>query len=158
MNRRYFLSSSIALGTFAAFFNAPVMGTPFLQGRNRNQANSKGIKKVNKTDAEWKRILTPDQYNVTRRKGTERVRSTRITRKAFFNASPVGCRCLARRPSLIQARAGPVSGSRSRKRMCTKRLTAACRRSALRCCVRGATPTLDTSSQMDRNLPGCATA
>ena len=28
--------------------------------------------KVNKTNEEWKKILTPEQYNITREKGTER--------------------------------------------------------------------------------------
>ncbi|VVB80097.1 Peptide methionine sulfoxide reductase MsrB [uncultured archaeon] len=29
------------------------------------------IKKIQKTDAEWKKILTPEQYNILRKKGTE---------------------------------------------------------------------------------------
>jgi len=28
--------------------------------------------KIEKTDEEWRRLLTPEQYEVTRRKGTER--------------------------------------------------------------------------------------
>jgi peptide-methionine (R)-S-oxide reductase len=72
MNRRYFLSSSLVLGAFAALSRFP-LATPLLQnaGRSKDSEGDKGIKKVVKTDAEWKQLLTAEQYNVMREKGTE---------------------------------------------------------------------------------------
>ena len=76
MNRRYFLSTSIALATLVACSKSPLGSVAFVddktkKGHGSYSLNAQGVKKVTKTNEEWKRILSPDQYNVTREKGTE---------------------------------------------------------------------------------------
>jgi peptide-methionine (R)-S-oxide reductase len=72
MNRRNFLSSGIALGAFAALSRFPIASAASnLKDAKSKQDTSGSIKKIIKTDEEWRRLLTPEQYNVTRQKGTE---------------------------------------------------------------------------------------
>src|SRR4029079_11165432 len=75
MKRRYFLSSSIALGTLLACSKLPLsfgsVDDKTKEDHNIYSLNAQGVKKVTRTNEEWKRILNPDQYKVTREKGTE---------------------------------------------------------------------------------------
>lgn len=71
MNRRLFLKSGMTFGALATITHLSLASTLIESGAADVKTDSHPFKKVVKSDAEWKRILTPEQYNVTREKGTE---------------------------------------------------------------------------------------
>jgi peptide-methionine (R)-S-oxide reductase len=72
VNRRNFLISTVTAGAVAGLSTWLFAASWAQQSQGNNRSKAKGVKKVTKTDAEWKQILTPEQYQITREKGTER--------------------------------------------------------------------------------------
>lgn len=56
-----------------------------------NKGNPTPDKKVEKTEEEWKQILTPEEFQVTRLKGTERSFSSELC--SLFDPGIYECKC-----------------------------------------------------------------
>jgi len=71
MNRRNFIKSGVALGALAAMFRTPLVSSLAQKAPTGAKKSVVPFPKIVKTDEEWKRQLSPEQYRVTRQKGTE---------------------------------------------------------------------------------------
>ena len=96
MERRRFLSHALAGLAGASVLRATGAATPATTAAPKTGAGSVGspfkIEKVVKTDEEWRQILTPAQYSVLRKEGTEYPFSSPLNnekRKGTFAC--VGC-------------------------------------------------------------------
>ena len=73
MNGRTFVITLVLALCVAGMPPAGAAGTAKSEPAKAAPAKEKrGVEKITKTDAEWKKLLTPEQYQVLRHEGTER--------------------------------------------------------------------------------------
>lgn len=85
MNRRQFLYTMIGLGCSTLFYNSRLVTAA-------DKGKKMVIEKIVKSDAEWRKLLTPEQYNVLREEGTEPSHSSPLNnehRKGVYHCA--GC-------------------------------------------------------------------
>lgn len=75
MNRRQFLIRAALLSATS------VLATRAISGDMKMDNKMATITKITKSDEEWKKLLTPQQYNILREAGTERPHSSPLNKE-----------------------------------------------------------------------------
>ena len=70
MSRKFLLGSVVALAA-AALVSGASLASGAQGDSAKGKKSRKAREKIVKTDEEWEKVLTPDQFRVMRRKGTE---------------------------------------------------------------------------------------
>ena len=115
MNRRCFLSAVAAMVLLSAIFHDELrrLGAAAVNVRivefdaRGHRLGVKEVAKIKKTEAEWRQQLTPEQYEVTRRKGTERA----FTGKFHANHADGIYRCVCCGTALFDSKTKFESGT-----------------------------------------------
>ena len=153
MNRRMVLKAGFA---FAATLFVQRMGLWPAESKEEGR-----IVKVTKTNDEWKKLLTPNQYHILREEGTEhalRAPTMRTIKRAHISAWPAPCRFFRRSTSSIVAQGGPASGNLSTRRQSKRKLIRRCSCRGRKCIVHGVAGIRDMSLMMVRHPPACGIA
>jgi len=123
LSRRGFLTSAFAMGSALAVRSIATAG-PLGAGSPRSKTKphlvnlveftdsgkregTSMVEKVAKTDEEWKQLLTPEQFEVTRKKGTERA----FTGKYWNNHEKGVYRCVCCNNALFSSNTKFESGT-----------------------------------------------
>ena len=140
VNRRRFLSTSVlafAGGSLLACSKSPLLSVANANSSGDNDSEKASVTvirfsdsgqslgpvhvaKVHKTSAEWKQLLTPMQFEVTRQKGTERAFTGQyydLHDKGLYHCICCDNALFSSRRSLNRGRDGLASGLQLRKKM-----------------------------------------